>query len=201
MTNQMTFDLKKNLNRAILFTAFPTGKPLNFIVYFNKRNSGLQFDIHSKSPLIKDRVIEFNMYRNLETCKFCNVFFNLESLKNQNYDYKGKFSGINSVYEKYIFSFMKEKLDLQLSDDSRNKSRNYLLILGYKLHSLGEDLIFFFFQRKIYDHIARINTIRTAALQFSTPRGLEVLDKYVENYENTIQKATNVPSFMIEPEK
>ena len=75
MLNQMTFDLKKNLNRAILFTAFPTGKPVNFVVYFNKQNSGLQFDIYSKSAVIRDRVVKVDMYRNLGICKFCNVFF------------------------------------------------------------------------------------------------------------------------------
>jgi len=187
---QLNLNLQSSLNRAIVYTAYPVGKPVNFIIYHHKKTSAIQFDVDSKSYPIKSGMSSIAMFRNLSTCKFTKTFFKLEDLKTENYDYQCKFGGVDRVYDKHCFPFLKEKLDLQ-AGNSNDPSTNYLLILGWKLFDLDDDLIFYFIQRRCFNNISRVNVIRTAGLQFATKRGLEILDKYVKDSDNMVRKAEN----------
>jgi len=191
---QITVNLQNSLNRAIIYTAYPLGKPINFTILHHKKTSALQFDVDSRFNPIKNNESRISMFRNLENCKFTNTFFKLENLKTSNYDYQCKFGGVDRVHEKHIYPFMKEKIDFQ-SGNSRDTSTNYLLVLGWKIFDIEDDFIFFFVQRRCFNNISRTNVIRTAGLQFATVRGLDILDKYVDNSENLIQKVDNFPNF------
>lgn len=184
----LNLTLQNSLNRAIVYTCYPIGKPTNFTIYHHKKTSALQFDVDSRAYPIKNNLVKISMFRNLENCDFAKLFFKLENLKTDTYDYQCKFGGVNKLYEKHCFPFMKEKLDLQ-AGNSNEQSTNYLLTLGWKMFDLEDDLLFFFVQRRCYNNITRANIIRTAGLQFTTDRGYEVLKRYVENSENDFQKA------------
>lgn len=197
---QLTLNLQSSLNRAIVYTAFPMGKAINFIIYHHKKTSAIQFDVDSRSYPIKNNDVTINMYRNLENCKFTKTFFKLENLSTDSYDYQYKFGGIYRSYEKHCFPFCKEKMDLQ-AGNSNDPSTNYLLILGWKLFDIEDDLIFYFVQRRCYNNITRSNIIRTAGLQFATKRGLDSLDKYVNNSNEIIRKIDKIPDLFNEDVK
>ena len=184
------------LNRGMIYTAFPKGEAVQFTILHHKQTSGLQFQYDSKNLLIKKEVVKIQMYRNLETCPFCNAFLDVETIKNDKFDYRSKFSGIKKDYSQFLIPFMQEKLDLQSSNNTTksNGGKNYLLVLGWKLHGLEDELQFFFVQRKCYHPINRVNIIRTAAIQFATDRGMEGLNKYIQDKESTsFIKRDNVP--------
>lgn len=199
MASQINLDLtlQKSLNRAMVFTAWPSGKPVYVTIYHHKKTSALTFDIDSRPAVIKNKEVTITMYRNLENCDFTKTFFRLENLKINNYDYQCKFGGVNKLYEHQLFPFSKEKLDLQ-AGNSNEPSKNYLLILGWKLFGLEDSLIFYYVQRRCYNKITKINCIRTAGLQFATPAGEEALVKYVDDAENSIRKETHLPSIFTE---
>lgn len=204
MPNQtnMMLSLQKNLNRAIALTAYPMGKPVSFIIYHHKNNSGIQFQVNSNSAPIKNQEVFISMFRYLENCKFCNAFFNLETLKSPNIDFQAKFIGKNRTNEKYIFPFLEERFDLHSSvmDDNSKKTKNYLSVSGWKLFDLGDDLIFFFVQRRCYNNITRQQIIRTAGLQFATKRASLIIDKYAREFDEGIHKVSHIPTFMNEQE-
>ena len=191
--SNLTLDLKSSLNRALTYTIFPAGKVLPFTILHHKKSSAIQFDINPKAPVIKNKEVQFSMQRNLENSDFCKVFFRMENLKNDSYDYQSKFAGVNRMYEKNIYPFMKEKLDLQ-SGNSGDKSTNYLLILGWKLVDLDDDLIFVFVQRRCFNTISRTNVLRTAGIQFATRRGMDILNSYVHDSENSTCKVKEIPN-------
>jgi hypothetical protein len=191
--SSLTLDLKSSLNRAITYTIFPAGKVIPFTILHHKKTAAIQFDINPKSPAIKNKEVNFSMHRNLENSDFCKLFFRMENLKNDSYDYQSKFAGVNRMYEKNIYSFMKEKLDLQ-SGNSGDKSTNYLLILGWKLIDLDDDLIFIFVQRRCYNTISRTNVLRTAGIQFATKRGMDAINNYNNDSENSIYKVKEIPN-------
>lgn len=178
------------LNRGLIYTAFPAGQPTPFTILFNKQSSALQFSVNQNSENGKEKIFA-SMYRNLDDCKFCQTFFQLQSMKDDRYDYRFKFAGINRVFERDVFRFSKEKLDLQLPDKNRS-TNNYLLILGWKLYDMEDDIIFYFVQRRCYNNISRLNILRTMGLQFATSRGIETLDKYNEKLSSSIYKVQEV---------
>ena len=190
-TNNLKIKLLPTLNRGIIYTAFPIGQPVPFTILFNKQSSALQFAVDTQSEAIQQGKIFTSMYRNLNDCKFCKLFFQLQSTKDERYDYRFKFSGVNRYFERDAFRFSKEKLDLQLPDQKKS-SNNYLLVLGWKLYDIEDDLIFFFVQRRCYNHILHLNILRTMGLQFATERALEALDKYEERYSTMIRKVPKV---------
>lgn len=190
-SNNLKIKLLPTLNRGIIYTAFPIGSAVPFTILFNKQSSALQFSINTTFETFKEKVY-VTMYRNLDDCKFCQTFFQLQSTKDDRYDYRFKFSGVNRVFERDIFRFSKEKLDLQLPDVHTKSTNNYLLVLGWKLYDIEDDLIFFFVQRRCYNNISRMNILRTMGLQFATNRGIETLDKYSERLSTSIHKVDEV---------
>jgi hypothetical protein len=182
------------LNRAITLISYPTGKPVHFTIIHNKQNTALQFQVDSSVPFIQKGEVTVSMYRNLENCKFCQTFLMVESQKNDKYDYRCKFSGINRSFEREMYQFTRERLDFQMNTNGGgNKSNNYLMIMGWRIFGLEDDLLFFFIQRKCYNTVTRTNVIRTAGLQFATKRGTESLEKYYNQSLNSIKKVSKVP--------
>ena len=190
-THMLKVKLISTLNRGLIYSAFPGGEPVPFTILFNKQTSALQFNVDTHSEIIQSGNVVTSMYRNLEDCKFCQTFFHLESTKDDNYDYRFKFAGINKQFERNVFRFSKEKLDLQIPDQKKS-TNNYLLVLGWKIYDMGDDLIFYFVQRRCYNNISRMNILRTMGLQFATSRGLDVLDRYHESSENSITRVKKV---------
>jgi len=194
---KFSIDLIPTLNRAIVMSAFISGKPLTFGVKYDKKSSALQFQLDSNSSLIRERDVRVQMYRNLDTCKFCKLFFDMETISNDNCDYRGKFSGVKSLYARHMIQFLKEKYDFQMNDKGK-PSQNYMLILGWKLQDSDNDLLFYFIQRKCYNDATRVNIVRTAGLQLATERGLQFLDRYAGSADAKIRKINeldDVPFF------
>ena len=198
MSNNTTLmlNLERSLNRAIVYTAFPMSKPVNFTIYHHKITSAIQFDVDTKSKVIKSQEVLFSVYRNLDNCSFCRTFLTVENMKNERHDYQNKFTGLNKSKEKYVAPFIKEKLDLNIQDDNK-PSLNYLIVFGWKLYDLDDELLFYFVQRKCYNKITRTHIIRTAGLQFATKKGIKALDAYTNDSDNSIRKVTVMPDFLI----
>lgn len=194
---KFSVDLIPTLNRAIVQSAFICGKPLTFAIKYDKKSSALQFQLDSNNPIIRDRIVQVQMYRNLETCRFSKLFFNTETNVEEGYDYRCKFQSVQSLYERHLIQFLREKYDFQMNDKGKS-SQNYMSVLGWKLQDSDNDLLFYFVQRKCYNDATRTNIVRTAGLQLATERGLSYLDKYANSAEAAIRKINytdDVPFF------
>lgn len=185
---RFTAELIPTLNRCMIASAFCAGDQIAFGIKYDKRSTALQFQLDSDNPLIKKRIVKIQMFRNLETCKFCNLFFNIETLKNDSSDFRGRFVNVNNNFSRYLLQFSKEMYDFQ-SNDKGKSSNNYMTVSGWKLHDSDNDLLFYFVQRKCYNDVTKMNVIRTAGLQIATERGLDILEKFQNYYDSSIRKA------------
>jgi len=183
----LKINLSPTLNRASTYNAYPTGKPVNFSISYCKKTPALKFQVDTLSPVFKDNTVMISMFRNLDTSQFCQTFFDLETTKNDKFDYRFKFSGINRLFDRDIFRFQKEKLDFNIPENGKS-TNNYLLLLGWKTYAIEDELLYFFVQRRCYNNITRTNIIRTAGLQFATQRGLDTLDKYTKAGKEEIKQ-------------
>lgn len=191
MSKEVTiiFKATPSLNRGITFVSYPLKQPLYFTILYHKITTAIQFKVDTNCSLIRSGKVQIGMFRNLENCKFCQTFFKLENQKDARYDIRAKFSGVNRMFEREIFQFQCEKLDLNVTSGKSNKpTNNYLLVLGWKLVGGEDDLLFFFVQRRGYNSVLRTNVIRTAGLQFSTNRGNEFLKQYYNRKLNSVQE-------------
>ena len=194
---KFSVDLIPTLNRAVVLSAFISGKPMTFAIKYDKKSSALQFQLDSNNTLVRDRVVQIQMYRNLETCRFCRLFFDMETRADEGSDYRSKFQGIKPLYARHMIQFLREKYDFQVNDKGK-PSQSYLLVLGWKLQDSDNDLLFYFIQRKCYNDATRTNIVRTAGLQLATERGLQFLEKYAGSADSMIRKINqqdDVPFF------
>lgn len=166
-----------HLDRAMIYNFTICGKPVYFVICHNKQTSPIQFQIGYSSGLISSGEVKVSMSRNCANSVFCQTFFNLENLNVERYDYQNKFNGVNPTFIDELLQFQTEKMIFQ-PPTSNKTPNNYLLTLGWKIHGLEDDLVFYFIQRRCYNAITRMNIIRTASIQFATNKGLEYLEKY-----------------------
>ena len=178
----LNIKLSSDYNRAFVFTAYPNNDPVHFSIKYNKTSPSLQFEIGGNNNTVKNGKVSVQMYRNLDICKFTSMFFSLDSTKTEKHDFRSRFVGIRKLYHNEIFKFLNERIDLNVPEDWNKVGQNLLTVTGWKLHSFEDDFIYYFVQRKFFNKVARVSVIRTAGLQFSTPRGEEALQKYYDDF-------------------
>lgn len=184
-------DLMPTLNRAVVLSAFISGKPIIFSVRYDKKSTALKFQIDTNQSLINNNIVNVNMFRNLENnCKFTQMFFEMDTLQNRKCDYRGKFIGVRQNMNRHLIPFLKEKYDFQVNED-RSKTQNYMSIWGWKLQDSDNDLLFFYVQRKCFNDVSRLDIVRTAGIQFSNQRGRDIFERYYIEEKDQIRKANS----------
>lgn len=180
----LPFDLNliTTLNRSIVISTMFQGLPFAFGIMHHQKTSGLQFQYNLTHEAAK-KDIRVNMFRNLETSMFCNVFCKFENVSSDRYDFRSKFSEFNENYSENVITFLKEYYDFQ-HHPTKSTSKNYMNVYGWKVHGIEDDLAFYFIQRKCYHPINKVDIIRTAGLQISTPAGLSGLNNYFKDMES-----------------
>lgn len=179
---ELKIQMCDTLNRAITFTAYIKKKALHLCLLTSKRTSALECQYDTKCELISEGTVSVRLFRNLTNCSFCNIFFNLENVENDDLDYRGRFLGVKEEFKDVLLQFSAEKLELRTKTDLTQKDNsNYLTITGWKIFDCEEDIAFFFAQRKIYNVIKRCCIIRTLGVQICTPKGFKLLQRYEEH--------------------
>jgi hypothetical protein len=173
------------------------GQPVNFAILHHKQTSALQFYINSNAKCIQNKDVLISMYRNLEKSKFSQAFLKLDSRTDSNCDYQNKFIGVKPMLSKNLIPFFSERLNMKDGSnfDSKSSNKNYIMTLGWKIHGLEDDFLIYFVQRRCYNTVTRISIVRSISLQFSTPRGLELLDKYYQLKQDEIKDFSEIDLF------
>ena len=177
--------LTPTLNRSQVLTTYMQG-PIHFAINYHRITPAIQFILENKNPLIQKNIIKVQMFRNLDKCDFCTTFFDMETFVKEGYDVRGKFSGVNRMNESNLIRCATEKLDFYT--EGKKNSQNGLLILGWKIIGLEDDFLFYFVQRKCFNTKTRTRLIRTAGLQFATERGLNGIQNYIKNFNDTVEQ-------------
>lgn len=181
-------ELISSLDRCVVQNVYCGNERVYFGINYNKYTSALQFQLDKNVKSVKQRLINVKMFRNLEKSEFCNIFFKLCTINNNNSDYRCKFISTNPRFDKHLIPFTRELYDFNKGLNSNHKSNNYMAVSGWKLQESDNDLIFFFVERRCYSDIAKLNIVRTAGLQIATDLGLRVLTKFQAHYDNDLRK-------------
>ena len=175
-----------SLNRGVVLMAYPGGFPLSFSVMHHKTSSALQIELdssvtnakYSKNNPMQNGEITFNLYRNLDNSVFCKNVLEVESIENDTTDYRSNLLSLNhTVNGLNLEEFQHEKLDIDAGN--RNGYENSLEIRAWKFVEYDEDYMFYYFKRQGFNIHINKTVIRTAAIEFYTRKGKEVLDKIV----------------------
>lgn len=176
-------NITPQMNRSIVYTFHVSKYPIAVGITYSKSSNMVQFQIDTELIPIKNRIVNVLMFRRLEDSIFRKTFLSMNRVQEKDVDYKYNFIGIKPVFHNRIIQILNERYILNVNMKNMDEKKNELEFLAWKFQDIDNDFIFLLVQRKFYNKITRIHTIRSHAIQLFTKRGSEVLEKYHKEFE------------------
>ena len=147
--------------------------------FFDKKSTLLLFSI---DPIFHDSEfkhnIKVNMFKNLESSKFCETFLKLHNYIKSTLDISNQFDSIKPEYYNDLSFVFNETLTLSKVEVDDRTFFDQLNIYGFTMNSHINEFIFILTER--HNIVKRLGKkiVRTSGLQIATTPALEMLDDY-----------------------
>jgi len=175
----MSLKLGKSFNRNYnLRIPFLNGF-YNVGVFFNKRSTFLLFSVEAGMRSNETEGIKINMFKNLESSKFCETFLELHNYRKNTLDILNQFKCIKAEYYHEISFIMNETLNLSKVEVDEDKTLfDCLNIYGFTLNSYQNEFIFLITERQNIVKKLNRKIVRTSGIQIGTSQALHMLNDY-----------------------
>jgi len=175
----MGLKLGKSFNRSYNMRLSFLNGYYDIGVFFNKKSTFLLFSVDQELKNVDLSGIKVNMFKNLESSKFCETFLELHNFRKNTLDIINQFKCIKPEYYHEVSFIANETLNL--SKVELNDSRvlyDSLNIYAFTLNSFIDEFIFIITERQ--NIIKKLNRkiVRTSGLQISTTRSIKMLNDY-----------------------
>jgi len=176
----MGLNLGKSLNRCYQIRLPFLDGCYNINVFFNKKSTFLLFGVE---PSFRDDVnsnygVKINMFKNLQSSKFCETFLNLHNYKGSKLDIVNQFESIKPDFNSNINFLFNESINLSKIDIEDKTFYDTLLIYGLTMESYSNEFIFVVAEKQ--NVIQRLNKkiVRTTAIQIGTKNSISLLNEF-----------------------
>ena len=152
----------------------------NIGVYFDKRSTFLLFgvepDFSSNSSFQHN--VKINMFKNLESSKFCETFVKLHNYRKDTLDISNQFDKIDDNYTHDISFILNESITLSKVQLHDKEVYDTLNIYGFTMNSYYEEYAFIITER--HNVLKRLGKkiVRTSGIQIATTPALDFLNEY-----------------------
>lgn len=172
-----SFDRSYNLRLPFLNTFYDIN------IFFCKKSSFLLFGVENQKREGIDVGVKINMFKNLESSKFCETFIELHNYRKNTLDILNQYKNIRSEYLHEISFITNEsitlsKIEIELDNNEKKSLYDCLNIYGFTMNSFQNEFIFIITER--HNIITKFNKkiVRTSGIQIATTHALEMLDEY-----------------------
>jgi len=151
----------------------------NIGVYFDKRSTFLLFSVKPDFSLSTfEKNVKVNMFKNLESSKFCETFLSLHNYRKSTLDISNQFEKIKPEYSGELSFVFNETITLAKVDLHDKSVYDLLNIYGFTINSYLNEYIFILTER--HNIVKRLGkkVVRTSGLQIATSSSLATLDDY-----------------------
>ena len=181
LTLGKSFDRNYNLRLSFLDGYYNVG------IFFNKRSTFLLFKIEPdfSKVTIQKHCVKINMFKNLESSKFCETFINLHNYKKNTLDIINQFENIKPEYYHEISFIFNETLTLSKTKIDDKILYDTLTIYGFTLNSFMNEFIFILAERQNIDNRLRKKMVRTSGIQISTSSAIDLLNEFHNDSKNS----------------
>ena len=170
-----SFDRNYNLRIPFLNGFYNIG------VFLNKRSTFLLFSVE---PGIQHNRIEgskINMFKNLESSKFCETFLELHNFRKSSLDILNQFKCIKPEYFHEVSFILNETINLSKVEVDEDKTFfDCLNIYGFTLNSYQNEFVFLITERQNIVKKLNRKIVRTSGIQIATSQALHMLNDYHE---------------------
>lgn len=175
----MSLKLGKSFNRSYSIRIGILDGYYNIGMFFNKKSTFLLFRVDPDFTTSDFKHnIKINMYKNLESSKFCETFIKLHNYRKDTLDISNQFDRIKDEYTSDISFILNENITLskvQLHDKDVYDTLN---IYGFTMTSYNNEFVFIITER--HNILKRLGKkiVRTSGIQISTTPALNMLDEF-----------------------
>ncbi len=168
----------------------------NIGIFFDKRSTFLLFSVEPDfSTSVFEKNSKVNMFKNLESSKFCETFLDLHNYRKNTLDISNQFEKIKPEYAGELSFVFNETITLAKVDLHDKTVYDLLNIYGFTINSYLNEYIFILTER--HNIVKRLGKkiVRTSGLQIATSSALTTLNDYhTESKENRISLEIRHPT-------
>lgn len=167
---------------------FLNGK-YNINIFFNKKSSFLLFGIE---PDFRDDTntnygTKTNMFKNLQSSKFCETFLNLHNYRGKKLDIINQFESIKDEHSNNINFILNESINLSKFEFDNKIFYDSLQIYGLTLVTHSSEFIFIIAERQNIIQKLNKKIVRTTAIQIGTNNSINILNEFHDEFKNNIR--------------
>ena len=154
----------------------------NVGIYFNNRSSFLLFSIDPDFQKSKglEHSVKINMFKNLESSRFCETFLNLHNYRKSTLDIVNQFESVKPEYYSDINFILNETITLSKYEINDKDVFDVLMLYGFTISNYSNEFIFLLCERQnIIKKVGR-KVVRTSGVQIATSPAIGVLNEFYE---------------------
>jgi len=168
-----SFDRNYNMRFNFLRGYYDVG------VFLNKKSTFLLFSIDSNLKDTNIAGIQVNMFKNLESSKFCETFLELHNFRKNTLDILNQFKTIKPEYYHEVSFITNETVYLsKVEIDDKRTLFDSLNIYAFTLNSFINEFIFIITERQNIVKKLNKKIVRTSGVQIATSRAINMLNEY-----------------------
>lgn len=175
------FDRNYNLRVAFQRGFYDIG------IFYNKQSTFLLFSVE-QSIRGEGAGVKINMFKNLESSKFCETFLELHNYRKTTLDILNQFKNVRPEYHHEVSFVLNETINLSKIEVDDRILFDCLNIYGFTLNSYMDEFLFILTERQNIAKRFGKKIVRTSGLQIATGQALEMLNDYY-NERKTSGKA------------
>ncbi len=178
----MSLKLGKSFDRSYkLRLPFMNGF-YNVEIFLNKKSTFLLFGVESDSK-VDTQAMQVNMFKNLESSKFCETFIDLHNYRKSTLDIVNQYKGIKSDYFHEVSFILNETINLSKVDIDEDKSVfDCLNLYGFTLNHFYNEFIFIITERHNIIKKLGKKIVRTSGIQIASNQSLKMLNDYHQDH-------------------
>lgn len=161
----------------------------NVELFYNNKSSFLLFGVESDFTQSKTKElkhsIKINMFKNIESSKFCETFLNLHNYRNQSLDIINQFKEIKPDYTLDVNFLFNETLIMSKVNVENSIFYDNLNLYCFTLSSHSSEFIFLIAERQNIITKLHKKIVRSSAIQIATSNSLDLIDEYSLEYKNS----------------
>ncbi len=192
----MPLELGKSFNRSYSIRAPFLDGFYNIGIFFHKNSNFLLFSADpdfTKYPQ-KKLGTKINMFKNLESSKFCETFLELHNYRSDNLDITNQFNRVKDDYYKDVVFTLNESVTLSKLEDSGKTFYNTVMFYGLSIAGYENEFLFLIAERQHIVAKLKKKMVRTTGVQLATSKSSEILDEFHREFiTSKINKATYAP--------
>jgi len=170
-----SFDRNYNLRLPFLNSHYDVG------IFFNRKSTFLLFSVEPgfRGSDVSGEGVKVNMFKNLESSKFCETFLELHNYRKSTLDIFNQFKSIKSEYYHEISFILNETINLARIEIYEDKTLfDCLNIYGFTLNSYLNEFIFIITERQNIVKKLNRKIVRTSGIQIATGQAIKMLNDY-----------------------